>query len=313
MIDQTLAHEITSRHMWNLMAALEPLVPLLENKSLTDIHIYGDGKVKAEHFLDGNVDTGITLAEDARQRIINYLASMNDMSIDTWENPTLESVIPQYNFRLTSVQRPWVQSPEITMRRPAAEIYSLERYLEEGRMSQTGYDLLCESIKNKENIIIGGATGSGKTTFTNACMEKMREYTPADRFLIIEDTPELQSLAENKTILYIRKEQARKAVEFAMRWHPKRIIFGEIRSGIVARELLEGWNTGHKGNLTTIHANSASSILRRLWGMTGKLIIGADLADIIQVCVHLSYKDNFGPVVDEIIPTKQLIKNLHHA
>jgi type IV secretion system protein VirB11 len=164
------------------------------------------------------------------------------------------------------------------------------------------------SIRSKENILIGGGTGSGKTTFTNACMEKMREFTPHERFLIIEDTPELQCAAEDKTQLYIRKEQAALAVQFALRWCPKRIIFGEMRNGIVARELIEAWNTGHPGNLTTLHADSAASMLNRLRGMLSEVITGTipDLSETIHLCVHLRNKENFGPVVDEVLPTGEV-------
>jgi type IV secretion system protein VirB11 len=136
-------------------------------------------------------------------------------------------------------------------------------------------------------------------------MEKMREFTPQERFLIIEDTPELQSLAEDKTQIYIRKDQAALAVQFALRWHPKRIIFGELRNGVVARELIEAWNTGHPGNLTTVHADSAGSMLERLRGMLSEVITGKipDLRETVHLCVHLRCRENFGPVVDGVLPT----------
>jgi type IV secretion system protein VirB11 len=308
MLDPAAAKEVRERQLSNLMRELSPLAPYLEKRELTNLYVYGDGKFMAEHFIDGRLDTGITLAEDARFRIIHYLASMDDTPIDTWANPTLEGVLPRYNMRITAVVPPWVKSPEITLRRPAAEVFTLENYLEEGRMTEEQYAAIVESIRRKENILIGGGTGSGKTTFTNACMEKMREFTPHERFLIIEDTPELQCRAEAKTQLYIRKEQAPLAVQFALRWCPKRIIFGELRNGIVARELLEAWNTGHPGNLTTLHADSAASMLSRLRGMLSEVIPGKipDLSDTIQLCAHLSYKENFGPVVDEVLPTRAL-------
>jgi type IV secretion system protein VirB11 len=305
MLDPAAAKEVRERHLTNLMGELSPLIPYLEKRELTNLYIYGDGRFTVDDFIDGRTETGITVAEDARYRIIHYLASMEDTPIDVWDNPTLEGILPRYNMRITAVVPPWVKSPEITLRRPAAEIFPLEKYLQEERMTGEQYEILVGSIRKKENILIGGGTGSGKTTFTNACMEKMREFTPHERFLIIEDTPELQCRAEDKTQLYIRKEQAPLAVQFALRWCPKRIIFGELRNGIVARELLEAWNTGHPGNLTTLHADSASSMLNRLRGMLSEVITGTipDLGETIHLCVHLRYKETFGPVVDEVLPT----------
>jgi type IV secretion system protein VirB11 len=305
MIDSATAEEVWKRHQANLMGELTPIIPYLEKRELTNLYIYGDGRFTVEHFIEGRLETEVRVSEDARYRIIYDLASMEDTPIDPWANPTLEAVLPLYNMRLTAVLPPWVKSPEITLRRPAAEIYPLEKYLSEERMTEEQYGVIVESIKRKENILIGGGTGSGKTTFTNACMEKMRECTPRDRFLIIEDTPELQSRAEDKTQLYIRKEQAPLAVQFALRWCPKRIIFGELRNGVVARELIEAWNTGHPGNLTTIHADSAGTMLGRLRGMLGEVITGTipELGLTIHLCIHLSYRDNFGPVVDEVLRT----------
>jgi type IV secretion system protein VirB11 len=136
----------------------------------------------------------------------------------------------------------------------------------------------------------------------------MREFTPDDRFYIIEDTPELQCRSKNKTQLYIRKEQAIPAIQTALRWTPKRIIFGELRSGEITVELLEAWNTGHPGNITTIHADSASSTLSRIEGLLRQKITGTlpDIGDSITLIVHLSYQVDFGPVVDEALTIKEI-------
>jgi type IV secretion system protein VirB11 len=234
---------------------------------------------------------------------------MSDLPIDRWVNPTLESLIPEYNIRTTAILPPWVKSPEITFRRPASEIFTLEQYAQENRMTGDQYDTLVRHIENRSNILIGGGTGSGKTTFTNACIEKMREFTPLERFYIVEDTPEIICACENKTQVYIRKEQASRAIQTALRWCPKRIIFGELRSGVVAAELLEAWNTGHPGNITILHADSAESMIHRLQGMLREAIQGKlpDLSFSIHLCVHLSYKPGFGPVVDEITAVKEIL------
>jgi type IV secretion system protein VirB11 len=125
-----------------------------------------------------------------------------------------------------------------------------------------------------------------------------------DRFYIIEDTPELQCRAKNKTQLYIRKEQA------VLRWTPKRVIFGELRSGDVALELLEAWNTGHPGNITTVHANSAASAVPRVEGLLRQKISGAlpDLAGTVGLIVHLSSRAGFGPAVEEALTIPEIRK-----
>jgi type IV secretion system protein VirB11 len=233
---------------------------------------------------------------------------MQEKTIDVYDNPTLECIIPQYNIRTTAILPPWTKYPEITFRRPAEQVYKLEKYKDDQRITAELYEVLIEHIKKRSNIIISGSTGSGKTTFTNACIQKMQEFTPDERFYIVEDTPELQCTAKNTSQIYIRKDQARKAIQLSLRWTPKRIIFGEIRSGDVLIELLEAWNTGHSGNITTIHADSAASTIPRLEGLMRQVITGTlpDISDTIDLIVHLTYKRDFGPVVDEIALTKEL-------
>jgi type IV secretion system protein TrbB len=284
--------ERQERHMANLLRDLNKLIPFFETKTITDIYVYGQGNVFVEDFEKGSYDTGIILSKSDRLRIIYSLSSVVDQPIDKWLRPTLESIIPKYNIRTTAILDPWLVSPEITFRRPAEKIHTFEDYLSESKITQELYDKIISHIINRSNIVISGATGSGKTTFTNACIAKMVEFTPNERIYIVEDTPELQCNSPFKTQLYIRKEQAVIAIQTALRFTPKRIIFGEIRSGEVAVELLEAWNTGHPGNVTTIHADSAASTIPRIEGLLRQVIKGQlpDLAESIQLIVHLKNK-----------------------
>jgi type IV secretion system protein VirB11 len=302
--------ERRARQMENLLGDLEPLIPYFNTGTIMNVYVYGDGRIQADDFEKGIYDTDTILTPAQRMRIINSLASVSETPIDKWERPTLESIIPRYNVRTTAIIPPWVESPEITFRRPADKIFTLEEYREQDRLTQELYEKIVAHIDKRSNIVISGSTGSGKTTFTNACIEKMREFTPGDRFYIIEDTPELQCRSRNKTQLYIRKEQAVAAIQTALRWTPKRIIFGELRSGDVAVELLEAWNTGHPGNITTIHADSAASTISRIEGLLRQKIAGTlpDIGDAINLIVHLESRRDFGPVVDEVL-TVQEIRN----
>jgi type IV secretion system protein VirB11 len=300
--------EVQKRQMENLLGDLVQLIPLFETKTITDVYVYGEGNITASDFEKGTYDTGIVLSPAERMRIINSLASVADTPIDKWVRPTLESIIPKYNIRTTAIVPPWTQSPEITFRRPADKIFTMEEYLQQERISQELYDKIVFHIEKRSNIVISGSTGSGKTTFTNACISKMLDFTPNERIYIVEDTPELQCSSPNKTQLYIRKDQAVAAIQTALRWTPKRIIFGELRSGEVAVELLEAWNTGHPGNITTIHADNAVSTLPRIEGLLRQIIKGTlpDLADSIHLIAHLSNKAGFGPVVNEALTVREI-------
>jgi len=301
-------HESLERQMENLLGDLEKLIPFFDNKAVTDVYVYGGGNVHTSEFGKKTVDTGVVLSQSERLRIINSLASVSGTPIDKWLRPTLESIIPKYNIRTTAIISPWLASPQITFRRPADKIFTMEDYLQDGRISQALYDKIVSHIEKRSNIVISGSTGSGKTTFTNACIKKMVDFTPDERIYIVEDTPELQCASPKKTQVYIRKDQAVAAIQTALRWTPKRIIFGELRSGEVAVELLEAWNTGHPGNVTTIHADNAASAVPRIEGLLRQIIKGRlpDLEDSIQLIVHLSNRSDFGPVVDEALTVREI-------
>jgi type IV secretion system protein VirB11 len=278
--------------MDNLLADLHKLIPFFEIGTVTDVFVYGNGNVQISDFVSGTYDTELILTQTERLRIINSLSSVVDIPIDKWVRPTLESIIPRYNIRTTAILPPWVTEPEITFRKPPDRIFSLEEYVQEGRMTQALYEKIVNHIEQRSNIVISGATGSGKTTFTNACIKKMCEFTPGERMYIVEDTPELQCENPYKTQLCIRKDQAVYAIQTALRWTPKRIIFGELRSGEITKELLESWNSGHPGNITTVHADSAVSTIPRLEGLLREVFAGQppNLSDRIKLIVHLRNK-----------------------
>jgi len=125
---------------------------------------------------------------------------------------------------------------------------------------------LTEHVRRGDNLLISGGTGSGKTTLTNV----LSSFIPdSERILILEDVAELYikkpHVISAETQLDTHKSQIGFAdlLKASLRHRPDRIILGEIR-GSEARVFLDALNTGHRGSLTTIHANSASDALRRL-------------------------------------------------
>ena len=299
------------RQFENFMDDIADLRKYLDDPALTDLFITGSGEIVIKKFKQGKIFTGEYMKPSRVRGIILSAAAILGKQIDAEKGyPKLEGTIPPpYNARITGLigenEKGWIAVPELTIRMPTKVIYTLENYVEQGRMKVDEYDLICDYVKQRKNILVGGGTGSGKTTLSNALLAKMVEYTPDDRFYIVEDTRELQCSARDKTCICAPPVQAAEAIRTALRWTPDRIIFGEVRYGEVVNELVKAWNTGHTGNFTTIHADSCASMLTRVESLLREVIAGQipNLADVIHLCIHLSGTKN-GPVVDEVMPTK---------
>ena len=301
---QKTAEEIKKERMLDnlLNDDMKEFLPYLEDDSVTDIAIVDSGEIIITQFGKGRTFTGIYVPDFIVERIIKATASLLGRPLGSYTGfPILEGRIPKYNARITGLKQPNCIRPELQIRKPPKEIYSLENYIESGRMTQEQYDIIVQAIKDRKNIIVSGSTGSGNTTFTNAIIKKMVELTPDDNFYIVEDTPELQCEAKMKTMLQITQDDAEKAVKESLRFSPDRIIFGEVRTGIVMRELLDAWKTGHSGNVTTLHANDGASTLLRIKGMVNKYDpeLADHLSEVISLVVHLK-KTPQGIRVNEI-------------
>ena len=165
-------------------------------------------------------------------------------------------------------------------------------------------DKIKHFIKFQKNILISGGTGSGKTTLTNAVLNQMAINTPNDSFYIVEDNAELQCTAQYAQKLTIETEQGMKAIKLALRCSPDHIIFGEIRDGHILWALLDGWNTGHPGGVSTIHSSSAEGTFLRMRTLLKQAFgIEQPVTNLVDLIVHISKSTQTGVIIDEVIET----------
>jgi pilus assembly protein CpaF len=116
--------------------------------------------------------------------------------------------------------------------------------------------------------VVSGATGSGKTTLAN---DLLGEVAASERIVALEDTPELAPAHPHFLSLLSRPANAdghgavglRDLLRQTLRMRPDRVVLGECR-GPEVLELLQALNTGHRGALATLHANSPRDALRRI-------------------------------------------------
>jgi len=197
------------------------------------------------------------IADTQAVNILCTVASSIGLAI-TPQNPTLSGVLVLDGSRIEGSLPPISRRPTFTIRKKTILVLSLEEYVKQGALSDDHFKILCTAIQEQQNIFIFGSTGSGKTVLANALIEKIAELTPRHRIVVIEDTGEIISTVPN-TVQYFTTPTINldELIKKTLRMRPDRIIIGEVR-GAEALNLLEIWNSGHRGGIATAHADTAS-------------------------------------------------------
>jgi type IV secretion system protein TrbB len=239
------------------------VVTALEDADVIEVMLNPDGQLWVETHSRGVEAIGVTIGRIEAESLLGTVASLLGTVVNE-SRPLLEGELPD-GSRFQGLLPPVSSAPIFVIRKRATRIYSLVDYVESGMMDPSQWSAIKEAISERRNIVIAGGTGSGKTTLANAILREMVVLGhPAERFVILEDTVELQCAAENSVQLHTGENaDLTRLVRTTMRLRPDRIIIGEVR-GAEALALLKAWNTGHPGGLTTVHANSAHGALQRL-------------------------------------------------
>jgi len=134
-------------------------------------------------------------------------------------------------------------------------------------------ELLEEAVRKRCNLVVSGATSTGKTSMLNV----LAEFIPAgERLITIEDTAELQLNHHHVVRLESRPgghDEAgsvtiRDLVKNSLRMRPDRVIVGEVR-GAEVLDMLQAMSTGHDGSMGTIHASTPRDCLHRIEMLSG--------------------------------------------
>lgn len=254
------------------------ILEALQNQDVTDIERNTDGRTWVTDARNGKYEvTGNAAIDD--WGALNLMGVIAALSMDTRQNeitrdsPHLETTIeeifpdmPGAGCRFTATIPPQAKRPMFAIRKPSGFVYSLTDYIEQRLINQRQFEYLRESVIERHNFGIVGATGSGKTSFAKAILKEMSEVSDQyERFAILEDTPELVCSAPNKyeqcTVPHLGIDMG-KLVRAALRYTPTRICVGEIRHE-GAFETLDAFNTGHTGGLVTWHGGDPHEGLER--------------------------------------------------
>lgn len=248
-----------------LISAPFVLQEAFHDPSVTDICINGTQSLF--------IDTGYSMKkiehvfsseEDLKEWVLQILNHMGK----SWD-----AKYPFIDGMLSSGHRIHILFPPISQMGIVISIRKLSRFspsseaLERWKMSPFFLHLI-QAIKKKECIFISGATNSGKTTLAN---DLLSFISVEERIIALEDTPELQPCHPHFISLLSRPPNAdgfgeitlQMLLKQSLRMRPDRIVIGECRGHEVI-DLLQALNTGHKGAVATLHANSGREALKRM-------------------------------------------------
>jgi len=301
-----------------LRLTLRSLEPLLSNPEVTEVCINRPQEAFIETGSGWHRESLPFATFDWCRRLAKLVANSTRQRIDE-SSPLLSASLPG-GERIQIVLPPATTQgcAAITIRRPSEEVWSITDLCKRGifRMTRRASDsldatetellrLLNEkdyesfmrlAVVSRKNILVSGATGSGKTTWTKALI---REIPAEERLITIEDAQELvlDRHVNHVRLFYSKDGQGlarvtpKQLLESCLRMKPDRILLAELRAE-EAFEYLRNVNSGHPGSITSVHAASAQLAFEQLMLLVkqspgGRELARADIKNLLYLLVDV--------------------------
>ncbi|MDP9833546.1 TadA family conjugal transfer-associated ATPase [Gleimia europaea] len=210
--------------------------------------------------------------------------------------PIADGTLPDGTRLHAVLSPPAVGGPLISLRTKRRKSFTLEELRQNGTCTEPMFDAIVGLVEARANVLLSGATGTGKTTLLSAILSKV---DAGQRIICIEEVPELSPTHPHAVTMCQRGANVQgegevslaDLVRAAMRMRPDRLVLGECR-GAEVRDVLMAFNTGHEGGWATIHANTAADVPARLValgalaGMTDSTV-HAQAAAALDAIIHV--------------------------
>ena len=288
-----------------------PLQPFFDDPTVEEIWINGPTRVFVAR--DGLPElTTVVLSDREVRELVERMLQHSGRRVDL-SSPFVDASLPDGS-------RLHVVIPDVTrahwavnIRKFQRSIRSLSQLVELGSLTRQAAEFLRMSMLAGANILVSGATHTGKTTMLNALMSAART---GDRVVTVEETFELDLDVRDLVSMQCRQPSLegtgeitlRRLIKEALRMRPDRLIVGEVREA-ESLDLLIALNSGLPG-MCTIHANTARDALTKL--CTLPLLAGRNIdasfvvptvASCIDLVVHLGMDRQGSRHVAEIAAT----------
>lgn len=295
---------------------LLPFATFLADTSLFEVVVNKPGEILTEGAGGWTSHPAPELTFDKLHRVAKAIASFSSQGISE-QHPLLSATLPgEERIQIALPPATPAGIISMTIRKPSAVTLTMGQLESEGLFAEvrpaSGATRATESLRElykqdryrefleaavleRKNIIISGATGSGKTTLSKALIQHIPEN---ERIITIEDTPELVVPQPNHVrLLYSKGAQGlskigpKDLLEASLRMRPDRILLQELRDG-TAFYYVRNVNSGHPGSITTVHADSASLALEQMTLLVkesdgGRDLDRADIAKLLRAAIDV--------------------------
>lgn len=246
---------------------LAPVRPYLEDPTVSEVMINGPFEVRIER--RGRIEnTDAKFAtHDQLMAALRNIAQFVGRVVNE-ERPILEARLPD-GSRVEAIIPPAAPGgPYVAIRRFLKSSVTVEQLIGFGALTDDAAEFLKAAVAAKQNILVAGGTGSGKTTMLNALSGFIDRR---ERIVVIEDSQELQLQQDHVVQLEARPPDSRgkgqvtirDLFKATLRMRPDRIVVGEIRAG-EALDLVQAMTSGHGGGLATVHATYPHDTMSRI-------------------------------------------------
>lgn len=283
-----------------------PLQALLETPGVTDVLVNGPHEVWVDRGA-GLELSGVDLGDAARVRALAVrLAAAGGARLDD-ASPVADARLPG-GVRLHAVLPPLAAAcTAISLRVPRGRPLSLAELVGSGTVAPALEPVLRALVARRANLLVTGATGTGKTTLLAALLALA---DPRERIVVVEEAVELEPDHPHVVHLAARRANVEgvgavgldQLVRAALRMRPDRIVLGEAR-GPELREVLSALTTGHEGGCATLHAGSAAQVparLEALGALAGldRSAVAAQAAAAFDAVLHLRREEGVRRLVE---------------
>nr|WP_198295534.1 ATPase, T2SS/T4P/T4SS family [Diaminobutyricimonas sp. LJ205] len=314
-------HE-TTRQILATLTGYGPLQPYFDDAEVEEIWINGPSAV----FIARNGVselTGLTFTDQEVRDLVERMLHSTGRRVDV-SSPFVDASLPdgsRLHVAIPDVTRAhWA----VNVRKFSQRIRDLHRLVELGSLTRQAAEFLRMCVLSGQNILVSGATQSGKTTLLGALLSAAR---PSERLVTVEETFELDPATRDVVALQCRAPSLegtgeislRRLIKESLRMRPDRLVVGEVREA-ESLDLLIALNSGLPG-MCSIHANSARDALAKLCTLpllAGRNIDGGfvipTVAGCIDIVVHCELvRDGRRRVTEILAPSGQVTGSVIEA